>query len=270
MDDCCEKSPTGMLRCVMPEGICEPPPDVCTGDPKVDAVLKRSDLGCHIGLTKYNKTYTWKGFCEAYRIFNGMDSKRKLHTGFGGDDTCKFALGNIVALLGQAMWESGGEAPFTACDENNYTNLDTAACTQREDGELYHTLIDKKWHCPVKKDMHMTAVTKAFWVTKGPMECKPGTVTEGCCWWGRGAIQTTGPNNYGKLNKEVIKKVQKFVDLKIDLCENPEAICQHEDMKWIGAMFYWANDVQGFEWPDQKKTFEASFKKYVESGFDRT
>ena len=41
---------------------------------------------------------------------------------------------NIASLLAQCMWESGGDAPFSACDENNYIRKKTAPCTQREDG----------------------------------------------------------------------------------------------------------------------------------------
>jgi len=97
------------------------------------------------------------------------------------------------------MWESGGDSPFTACDENNYTKSPTAACSQRGENALYADDNDKIYACPVDLNMKMTAVTYADF-TDGPMKCAPGTVTEGCCWWGRGAIQTTGPNNYGYLN----------------------------------------------------------------------
>lgn len=38
------------------------------------------------------------------------------------------------------MWESGGDAPWTACDENNWRGSKTASCTQRADGSLYHNL----------------------------------------------------------------------------------------------------------------------------------
>ena len=30
----------------------------------------------------------------------------------------------------------------------------------------------------------------------------------------------------------------------IDLCANPEAICQHEELKWVGALHYWTTIVQ--------------------------
>lgn len=55
----------------------------------------------------------------------------------------------------------------------------------------------------------------------------------------------------------------------INLCKNPEAICQNESTKWLGAIFYWAHDVQGFEHGSTKKNFHESLNKFVESGFDR-
>jgi len=67
MDECCEKTSTGSLKCLLPAGSCEDPPDVCTGDEGIDAVLKKSNLGCAIGLTKTNPLYTWEGFCQAIR-----------------------------------------------------------------------------------------------------------------------------------------------------------------------------------------------------------
>lgn len=115
----------------------------------------------------------------------------------------------------------------------------------------------------------MTAETFASW-TPGPMECVPGTVTEGCCWWGRGAIQTTGPNNYGLLNREVIQKIPSLQEKNVDICTNPEAMCQHQETKWIGAIFYWANDVQGYSNETYKKNFFDSLHKFVDSDFQRS
>merc|ERR1712066_856478 len=83
-----------------------------------------------------------------------------------------------------------------------------------------------------------------------------GTATQGCCWWGRGAIQTTGPHNYKKLQDDVVSKVSD-----VDLCTNPEAICQHDQLKWLGAMYYWASIVQN------AAAFESSLAAYVDTGF---
>jgi len=112
----------------------------------------------------------------------------------------------------------------------------------------------------------MIAVTHASW-TPGPLKCQPGSVTAGCCWWGRGAIQTTGPNNYGNLQKQVFSQIPELRHL--DLCKNPEAICENDSTKWLGAIFYWANDVQGYSSARYKLNFLTSLNKYVDAGFNR-
>jgi hypothetical protein len=55
LDECCTLDGTS-LTCIAE---CEDPPDVCTGDAVIDAILKKSDLGCKIGLTQDNTIYTW-------------------------------------------------------------------------------------------------------------------------------------------------------------------------------------------------------------------
>lgn len=67
MDKCCKKNKYGMLKCKLPKGTCQKPPKVCTGDKEIDAVLRKSNIGCEIGLHKLNPTYTWDGFCKAVR-----------------------------------------------------------------------------------------------------------------------------------------------------------------------------------------------------------
>ena len=84
---------------------------------------------------------------------------------------------------------------------------------------------------------------------------KPRTDVEGCCWWGRGVIQTSGPCNIGKLNYFMGKGAVDRGDVTalfptIDFCANPEAICdpsQPAELKWIAGMFYWINAVQSYE-----------------------
>lgn len=174
LDKCCTKV-DGRLECKLPKGACPKPPKVCTGDAKVDAVLRKSNIGCKIGLTKLNPTYTWEGFCKAVRQFNAIGD-RKLFLGDGSSKSCGQGLSNVAALLAQAMWESGGDAPFSACDENNYRKSPTAACTQRADGERYDSLTDKPWACKVSRNMRMTAVTWASWAP-GPLKCVPGSAT---------------------------------------------------------------------------------------------
>lgn len=80
------------------------------------------------------------------------------------------------------------------------------------------------------------------------------TDVEGCCWWGRGAIQTSGICNYGRLNYYLGKRAadegrsSRYPD--VDLCKTPDAICsstQYPELKWVAAMFYWLDSVQAYD-----------------------
>lgn len=88
--------------------------------------------------------------------------------------------------------------------------------------------------------MQVTAVTTGDGMPT--MQCTPGTDTEGCCWWGRGAIQTTGRHNVGLLQRDMLPGMVGFED--VNLCENPEAMCQHDELKIIGATHFWSTNLQ--------------------------
>jgi len=179
---------------------------------------------------------------------NSGDVKYPFYFSSSNDVEQRKTMVNIAGLLSQCMWESGGQAPWSACDENNYTGLSTASCTQRGDGQLYADLgasDGSDGSCPRDNSMTMTAETAASW-TSGPMKCMPGGELEGCCWWGRGAIQTTGRYNYGQLQRDVVSKLGLYEQdgSPVDLCQNPEAMCQHDVLKMTGAMYYWTSMVQ--------------------------
>jgi Chitin binding Peritrophin-A domain len=77
---------------------------------------------------------------------------------------------------------------------------------------------------------------------------------EGCCWWGRGAIQTSGVCNYGRLNyyfgKRAHDEGRNSRYPTLDFCKTPDAICSSEELpelKWIAGMFYWIDSVQAYE-----------------------
>lgn len=79
------------------------------------------------------------------------------------------------------------------------------------------------------------------------------TDVEGCCWWGRGVIQTTGICNFGKLNYYMGARGKNegrdVLYPDIDFCKNPEAICEPDSpvaLKWIAGFFYWLNSVQSY------------------------
>lgn len=79
------------------------------------------------------------------------------------------------------------------------------------------------------------------------------TDVEGCCWWGRGVIQSTGVCNYGKLNYYLGKRAaddgRDARYPKIDFCKDPSVICSsetHKELRWIAGLFYWVNEVQSY------------------------
>ena len=82
---------------------------------------------------------------------------------------------------------------------------------------------------------------------------------EGCCWWGRGVIQTTGRCNFGTLNHYLgqshldpstfpVPDSVPYPD--VDFCKNPNVICESQEypeLKWIAGLFYWMSSVQTYE-----------------------
>ncbi|WP_045370673.1 Ig-like domain-containing protein [Vibrio campbellii] len=114
---------------------------------------------------------------------------------------------------------------------------------------------------------------------------------EGCGWWGRGVIQTTGRQNFGTLNHYLGRShvdpstIGKTIDgvtveappenplyAELDFCSNPGLICSSEEnreIKWIAGLFYWVTSVQAYndeggQYADWN--YYNELKKYVDSG----
>ncbi|WP_447400824.1 Ig-like domain-containing protein [Vibrio harveyi] len=114
---------------------------------------------------------------------------------------------------------------------------------------------------------------------------------EGCGWWGRGVIQTTGRQNFGTLNHYLGRShvdpstIGKTIDgvtveappanplyAELDFCSNPGLICSSEEnkeIKWIAGLFYWVTSVQAYndeggQYADWN--YHNELKKYVDSG----
>jgi len=97
------------------------------------------------------------------------------------------------------------------------------------------------------------------------------TDVEGCCWWGRGVIQTTGVCNFGKLNyflgARAAKEGRPSRYPSIDFCKTPDAICaskEHQELKWVAGFFYWVNSLQSYKSGGWDYTTE--LHKFVENG----
>mmetsp|Transcript_2464 Transcript_2464/g.5045 ORF Transcript_2464/g.5045 Transcript_2464/m.5045 type:complete len:183 (-) Transcript_2464:179-727(-) len=98
------------------------------------------------------------------------------------------------------------------------------------------------------------------------------TDVEGCCWWGRGVIQTTGICNFGKLNYYLGKRAasdgRDAAYPKIDFCKDPEIICsseEFEELKWIAGMFYWMESVQKYD--VEGWNYMERLEEFVDGGF---
>lgn len=99
------------------------------------------------------------------------------------------------------------------------------------------------------------------------------TDVEGCCWWGRGVIQTTGVCNFGKLNYYMGERAEKrgadALYPEINFCKDPEVICRDDgpsELKWIAGLFYWLESVQ--DWDDGDFVYMDTLKTWVDNGMD--
>jgi hypothetical protein len=119
-------------------------------------------------------------------------------------------------------------------------------------------------YVPVSKDKNYPSVYYANPLAGQASRTPPRTNVEGCCWWGRGVIQTTGRCNYGKLNKQLGAGAgSNALYPTINFCTNPQAICSGPpDVKWVAGIFFFITEVQsynrdGFNYIDGVKKFVA-------------
>lgn len=107
-----------------------------------------------------------------------------------------------------------------------------------------------------------------------------GDSVEGCCWWGRGVIQTTGRCNFGTINHFLgqshldpgrFPHPSQVLYPEIDFCADPEVICaspDHPELKWIAGLFYWMTSVQDYD--EEGWSYREQLRSYVESGLTGT
>lgn len=99
------------------------------------------------------------------------------------------------------------------------------------------------------------------------------TDVEGCCWWGRGVIQTTGVCNFGKLSyflgARAAREGRPSLFPSVDFCKNPEAICNdpaHAELKWIAGLFYFMTEVQPTDSAAYSYNYISKLKAFVDGG----
>ena len=246
--------------------------------------------------------YTFDGLMNGLDVIAvegfGADFKFNLYEGVPNE--WKKGLISLAAFLANAMVES---IQYDSCDENNWQGLDgkyaiSNSCGQEgysyEDDECS---FDFKSSCPVVSSMEVTAVNSPIGDSfPPPFQCKPGTSNagywdsstgeiiqtfytnvagrkdiEGCCWWGRGALQTKGPCSVGKINYYLGKKGADIgrdtLYPSIDFCQFPEALCASADdknLRWNAGLFEWAERIQRYNADDWN--YDSELDKFIQGG----
>jgi len=95
--------------------------------------------------------------------------------------------------------------------------------------------------------------------------CSPSTYgpVAGCCWWGRGPTQLTGPHNI-MMFKNWLTDNSGILGTVDDLCKNPGLICEPDtkttnnfSLVWLSSLSYWITAVQS------AKEFYSQFTLYI-------
>ena len=174
----------------------------------------------------------------------------------------KYGLGNIALFFANGLhWSIEKD---DACDEPNDNEVNgkipiSNSCGQR--GWSYQDMVcpnnERNMACTVDEDMELTAVTFRRLVGSAPpLMCSPtskipftgfwdselireekkdayanenGRVdVSGCCWWGRGVLQTKGICEFGRLNYYLGARAARMgrpsLFPGVDFCVNPEAM----------------------------------------------
>jgi hypothetical protein len=100
------------------------------------------------------------------------------------------------------------------------------------------------------------------------------TDVEGCCWWGRGVIQTTGVCNFGKLNyfagARAAREGRESLFPNVDFCKRPDSICnstEHPDLKWVAGLFFYSKEVQLYPTDDKWSfDYDSELKYFTDAG----
>jgi hypothetical protein len=252
--------------------------------------------------------YTYEPFMQSLQTMGvdgfGTDFKFNL---WEGGAKYHYGLVNLAAFLANCMIES---IEADTCDEINWQHESgrhaiSNACGQESrsyQDETCDGMSEDIFSCEVVTSVQITASTNSSETSDPPpFQCKPGsgegyysgywdapngpfvpnteysndlgrTDTEGCCFWGRGALLTRGVCNIGKINYYLGKRGADLGNNTlyptVDFCRFPEAPCAGtytEELRWIVAFFEWAERVQRYSAPNEWQ-FEAKLIEFVDNG----
>lgn len=243
------------------------------------------------GVAFPSNRYKFDGLMDALDLMavKGFGADFQFNLWDGTSYEWKKGIINLSAFLANAMVES---IQYDSCDENNWEGLNGRYAISNSCGQEGYSYQDEECSlefqssCPVLSTMEVTAVTGPIGDSSDrlppPLSCKPGAEnagywdsnvgiivtnapytnaagrkdTQGCCWWGRGSLQTRGPCSIGKINFYLGKKGaemgRKVIYPQIDFCAFPEAICAAADdnLRWNAGLFEWAERIQRYDADD--------------------
>lgn len=96
--------------------------------------------------------------------------------------------------------------------------------------------------------------------------------SRGCCWWGRGMLQTTYQCDYGEFQQNWGSYYQVPDREDINLCANPGQVCSDvfPEMKYLTGLFTWTKKVvhnDGFEFMRELTEWVDEGRDYSSGGF---
>mmetsp|Transcript_21940 Transcript_21940/g.47541 ORF Transcript_21940/g.47541 Transcript_21940/m.47541 type:complete len:575 (-) Transcript_21940:109-1833(-) len=263
------------------------------------------------GNTFQSTQYTFNDFVRVLRSMSvggvgAGDTEQYFYTGQTDGMGVIHGLVNIAAFLSQAMAVS---IKFDICDEfhmddtttnNQYAISNSCGQWGRDYGTEMCTGDEESLTCGV--GLNNTIVAASTYGSFPPFQCKPketasdytgfwhgegylveappfanraGRIdTEGCCWWGRGVLQTRSACMFGKLNAYLGAGAAKsgyanYYDF--DFCAYPEIVCEGpstRDVRWAVGYYEWLDRVQTFVDRSTGMTYLEHLDAYIERGFE--
>ena len=223
---------------------------------------------------------------DLYPMSSGCGQLGQRYAEYDCDDACPQDPSMSMTATTNAAW-SGAPPPLMCGPTSQYdglgywnsekyctgTNVDTEEYTCK-DSDFYYDGQTRGVHVPVSEDsrfpefFYTNPLPDATGFTPAPMSPDqfPATNVEGCCWWGRGIIQTTGRCNFGKLNKQLGAGAgESALYPEINFCQNPQAICNGpSDLKWVAGIFSWVSDPQVYD--RDGFNYKQGVEQFVEKG----
>ena len=198
-----------------------------------------------------------------YPMSSGCGQLGQKYAEYTCEDECALDLEMEITATTNAQW-IGAPPPLVCGPKSKYDGLGywnpqqfCSGADQSCVGQpFYYEGQTAGVHVPIAEDdrfpefFYTNPLPDADGIIPNPRspEDFPPTNVEGCCWWGRGVIQTTGRCNFGKLNKKIGAGAgDSALYPDINFCTNPQQVCEGPaDLKWISGIYFWVSGPQAY------------------------